>query len=111
MLRARERFGKRFTVRAGPSAVCDPVGPAGHQGGLPSTPEVLHPRLQRLTLEMKIVLRAVIERDMLFPVDDRPETAGGAASQSVLRAAAKSSWPRPSGEGEPMAQERIPALA
>jgi cytochrome P450 len=63
-------------------------------------------------LEMKIVLRAVIERNMLFPVGDRPETARRRSiTISPSRGCEIELRPRPQGEGKADAAERVPALA
>ncbi len=63
-------------------------------------------------LEMKIVLRAVIERNVLFPVGDRPETARRRSiTISPSRGCEIELRARPRDEGEPAAPEQIPALA
>jgi cytochrome P450 len=63
-------------------------------------------------LEMKIVLRAVIERNLLFPVGDRPETARRRSiTISPSRGCEIELRPRPRGEGKPTAAEQVPALA
>ncbi len=63
-------------------------------------------------LEMKIVLRQVIARNLVLPVGDRPERARrrsitispSRGCEVVLRA-------RPERSPEPLAQEKVPALA
>ncbi|MFZ1927017.1 MAG: cytochrome P450, partial [Solirubrobacteraceae bacterium] len=63
-------------------------------------------------LEMKIVLRRVLARNLVLPVGDRPETARrrsitispSRGCEVVLRA-------RPERTPEPIAQEKVPALA
>ena len=63
-------------------------------------------------LEMKTVLRAVIERNLLVPLGERPESvrlrsitiSPSRGCEVVLRA-------RPKASPEPVSQERIPALA
>jgi cytochrome P450 len=63
-------------------------------------------------LEMKIVLRAVIERNLLFPVGDRPETARRRSiTISPSRGCEIELRPRPRGEGKPAVAEQLPALA
>jgi cytochrome P450 len=63
-------------------------------------------------LEMKIVLRAVIERNMLYPVGDRPETARRRSiTISPSRGCEIELRVRPGGEREPVDAERMPALA
>jgi cytochrome P450 len=63
-------------------------------------------------LEMKIVLRAVIERNLLFPVGERPETARRRSiTISPSRGCEIELRPRPGGERKPTAVEQVPALA
>jgi len=63
-------------------------------------------------LEMKIVLRAVIERNLLFPVGDRPETARRRSiTISPSRGCEIELRARPEGEGKPAAVEQVPTLA
>ncbi|MGH2913155.1 MAG: cytochrome P450, partial [Solirubrobacteraceae bacterium] len=63
-------------------------------------------------LEMKIVLRAVIERNVLLPVGDRPERARRRSiTISPSRGCEIELRERPRGESEPATPERIPALA
>ncbi len=63
-------------------------------------------------LEMKIVLRAVIERNLLFPVGDRPETARRRSiTISPSRGCEIELRPRPGVEHKPAVAEPVPALA
>ncbi|HEY8303466.1 MAG TPA: cytochrome P450 [Solirubrobacteraceae bacterium] len=63
-------------------------------------------------LEMKIVLRAVIERNVLLPVGERPETARRRSiTISPSRGCEIELRARPRGERERAPSERIPALA
>jgi cytochrome P450 len=63
-------------------------------------------------LEMKIVLRAVIERNLLFPIGDRPETARRRSiTISPSRGCEIELRPRPGVEHKPAVAEPVPALA
>jgi cytochrome P450 len=63
-------------------------------------------------LEMKIVLRAVIERNLLFPVGDRPETARRRSiTISPSRGCEIELRSRLGVEGRPATPEQVPALA
>lgn len=63
-------------------------------------------------LEMKIVLRAAIERNLLFPVGDRPETARRRSiTISPSRGCEVELRPRPGSESKPTPVEQVPALA
>jgi cytochrome P450 len=63
-------------------------------------------------LEMKIVLRAVIERNVLFPVGDRPETARRRSiTISPSRGCEIELRARPGSKGKSAVAEQIPVLA